>query len=208
MHSIPYVYHIVDEKKNKFNTTLSFHIHEKNYNKTIPIQCISFRFWEDIEHVLNDFDFTVCQFGFNGQKLYTGDNSFEDLRNRMIKFNVVRGDAATLFHLKKYLQRGFKVAEEHKHYLEDLEKIALDPSKKMPDAGDYLIVGQSPNSINNGARAERVVIESWQRLEDLPNQTEVPVGPQLPPHVNRSSYVTIPSYWNITTNITNNTISL
>jgi len=94
--SIPYVYHIVTEKQNKYNITFGYHIYEKGYNKTVPLQLISFKFWNTLEELLEGFDFTVCQFGFNGRQLYTGDTALEDLRTRTIKFNnMARSDIAT-----------------------------------------------------------------------------------------------------------------
>ena len=109
MNSIPYCYHVVGETKNKYNTTYQFHISEGGYNKTIAVQFVSFRFWSRIEELLDGFDFTACQFGFDGERLVIGDTALEDVRSRVIRFNNVRDSVATAIHLKKYLDKGFSI---------------------------------------------------------------------------------------------------
>jgi hypothetical protein len=122
--SLPYVHRIVsDAKSNQYNTTLKYHIYDKGYNKTITLQLISFKFFNNIQELLDGFDFTVCQFGFDGRKLYSGDTSFDDLRNREIIFNNVLDNVATGIHLEKYTKIGFKIPESQKQrYEEILEK--------------------------------------------------------------------------------------
>ena len=123
--SIPYVYHIVTEKTNSYNTTFGFHIHENGYNKTVTVQYVSCRFCDSLEKLLSGFDFTACQFGFDGSHLISGDTSFEDLKNRIIRLNEFRASNATLIHLEKYLKRGFTVPPDEMKKIEALIK----PSK-------------------------------------------------------------------------------
>ena len=123
--SIPYVYHVVTEKTNSYNTTFGFHIYDRGYNKTVTVQFISCRFCDSLEKLLSGFDFTACQFGFDGSHLISGDTSFEDLKNRIIRLNEFRASNATLIHLEKYLKRGFKVPPDEMKKIEALIK----PSK-------------------------------------------------------------------------------
>jgi hypothetical protein len=153
--SIPYVYHIVTEKQNKYNITFGFHICERGYNKTIPVQLISFRLCNSIEELLSGFDFTVCQFGFDGQRLYTGDTAFDDLKNRAIRFNDVRDTTATAFHLKKYLAKGFKIPfDQQKRFDELMLNVAknskLSPKEIMSEDYHYPRPVPEPISVDSG----------------------------------------------------------
>ncbi len=122
--SLPYAHRIVsDPKSNQYNTSLKYHIHYKGYNKTITLQLVSFRFFDNIKALLDGFDFTACQFGFDGQTLYTGDTSLGDLRNREIIFNNVLDNVATGIHVEKYTKIGFKIPSSQKQrYDEIIEK--------------------------------------------------------------------------------------
>src|SRR4051812_36021495 len=113
--SMPYVQRIVSQPKaNDYNTSLNYHVHSRGFNKTIKLQLISFSFYKDIESLFDGFDFTVCQFAFDGQKIYTGETSLDDLRNREIIFNNVRDNYASGVHLEKYIKNGFKIPDSQK----------------------------------------------------------------------------------------------
>ena len=130
--SIPYVYHVVTEKKNDYNITFGFHIYEKGYNKTVPLQYVSFRHCNSLEELLNGFDFTVCQFGFDGQRLMIGDTALEDLKSRIIRFNNVANCANTAYHVKKYLERGFIIPPDQQQRFEELLRGYPVPPRKDP----------------------------------------------------------------------------
>jgi hypothetical protein len=132
--SIPYVYHVVTEKKNDYNITFGFHIYEKGYNKTVPLQFVSFRLCNSLEELLNSFDFTVCQFGFDGQRLMVGDTSLEDLKSRIIRFNNVADCANTAYHVKKYLDKGFSIPPDQQQHFEELMKKSCILPRKEPDS--------------------------------------------------------------------------
>jgi hypothetical protein len=131
MNSIPYCYHVVGETKNKYNTTYQFHICDKEYNKTIAVQFVSFRFWSRIEELLDGFDFTACQFGFDGERIVVGDTALEDVRRRVIRFNNVRDSVATAVHLKKYMEKGFSIpTTELPKFNEIMEALKKSPTPK------------------------------------------------------------------------------
>jgi len=132
LNSIPYVHHIVGEKSNKYNTTYSFHINEKGYNKTVAIQAISFRYWSGVEELIDGFDFTACQFGFDGRKLFSGDTAFDDLRTRTIRFNKIHDPRATIIHLNKYITKGFKIPPDQQQKFDDI-KLKSKNEKKLVD---------------------------------------------------------------------------
>jgi len=128
--TIPYGNRIVSEAKtNRFNTSLKYHVHNGNYDKTIVLQLISFKFFDSLTSVVDSFDFTACQFGFDGEKLYVGDTSFEDLKNREIIFHNVTDKVATGFHLKKYETIGFKIPESQKQKYDEIVMASPEQTK-------------------------------------------------------------------------------
>ena len=168
LNSIPYVHHIVGEKSNKYNTTYQFHIHDRGYNKTIAVQCVCFKFWSSLEELLDGFDFTACQFGFDGYRMLVGDTSFEDLRTRTIRFNKVHDSVATAVHLDKYIKKGFKIppSEQQKFdeiikaFAEKKNKPATISSLSSSDDEGYPLPEPTPVSIINTLDS-LVSFDSW-----------------------------------------------
>jgi hypothetical protein len=113
MLSIPYTHRIVSEpKSNSYNTSFKYCVKCGDRNKLFTIQLVSFKFFPDIQTMLNDFDFTACQFGYDGINLYTGDTSLDDVRNREIIYNKISDSYATSRHVRKYTDIGFKISEQ------------------------------------------------------------------------------------------------
>jgi len=173
--SIPYVYHIVTEKTNKYNTTFGFHIYERDYNKTVTVQFISCRFCDSLEKLLSGFDFTACQFGFNGSHLIVGDTSFDDLKSRTIRFNDVRNTTATAIHLKKYLDRGFKLPPDQAKKLEDLLRALANKPKTLGE----IIDGRTLDD-DEGYPSPEEVRPSGLTNYDLTSRWGVPVPSEQP----------------------------
>lgn len=65
--------------------------------------------WYDftLEHVLNRFDYTICQFGTDLQDIYSFEGCVEDLNNRELKLNIKRQDDTFAYRFKKYMSEGF-----------------------------------------------------------------------------------------------------
>ena len=189
LNSIPYVYHIVTEKKNDYNITFGFHIYERNrYNKTIPLQYISFRFCNSLEELLNSFDFTVCQFGFDGQQLLIGDTTLEDLKNRIIRFNSVASCSNTAHHVKKYLDKGFTVPPDQQQRFEELirasgispKKIDKDPISNGERSSNQLFAERLTSIAEDGYPAPRPN-SNGSVIENTPNNlwADIPVMPTM-----------------------------
>jgi hypothetical protein len=130
INSIPYCNCVVGEEDKYYNTTYLFHINDKDYNKTIAIQFISFKFWSSLVKVLEEFDFTACQFGYDGENLVAPALSFQDLKDRVIRLNKVEDPLSTALHLKKYLEKGFNVLESEKQKVEKILKASRDTAEK------------------------------------------------------------------------------
>lgn len=122
MKSIPYDYHVISSTSNKYNISFNFHIYENGYNKTVKVQGVNFKFHDDVEQLISGFDFTACQFAFDGTNLYSGDTSFDDLRERKIIFNNVHDLVASGVHLRKYLNIGFTIPESQNEMANNILK--------------------------------------------------------------------------------------
>lgn len=139
MRTIPYESHVLSEKINSYNISMSFHVNRNDYNQTVKIQCIYFKYFVDINHLLDSFDFTACQFGFDGTNLYTGETSLEDLKNRQIIFHNVCDNVATGLHLRKYIDRGFVVPDSQLGKLKEITIVLEDKAKKDENNWDASI---------------------------------------------------------------------
>ncbi len=73
MNAYPYVNNILNEKKNKYNTTYTVHVNEGKFDKTIDVQLIGMYYNRCLDLLLDTFDFSVCQFGFDGRDIRMGD---------------------------------------------------------------------------------------------------------------------------------------
>jgi len=123
MRGVPYSTKILKESSNGYNTTFDFHIYERGkINKIQKIQFVCAVFCETPLKLIDSFDFTVCQFAFDGKTLYTGNDSFVHLKERKIVFHNIRDIYATTAHLKKYVDRGFNIPSEESEKFEKLKK--------------------------------------------------------------------------------------
>lgn len=72
------------------------------------IQCIRFKFYENAEAVVDSFDFTICQFAFDGTELTTGDYSLWDLGRQRLAVNKITFPVSSMRRVLKYAAQGFK----------------------------------------------------------------------------------------------------
>lgn len=76
-------------------------------DKVRDIQCIRFSYYPSAEAVIDSFDFTVCQFVFDGRTLTCGDHALWDLGRKRLAVHKVTYPVATMRRLLKYTQQGF-----------------------------------------------------------------------------------------------------
>jgi len=190
--SMPYVHRIVSTPiANRYNTSLSYHIHSRGFNKTVKLQLISFAFTKDIEELLNSFDFTACQFAYDGQMLYSGDNSFEDLRNREIIFRNIRDNYSTSVHVEKYLRLGFKVPENLKQKWDVIRGVINNFSYNSAEPPRSSYVG-SATLDDEYPRPENNLSNNNNRGVNLVQLTQMP---PMPPARQERSIPTASSWW-------------
>ena len=96
------------------------------YEPEFTVQAITTKWYANITEVLDSFDFTLCQFGYDGTQLVCGDYSMWDLgRRRLVPHRISYG-TASLRRLLKYTKQGFTICGGG--LSEFLEKVAADPA--------------------------------------------------------------------------------
>lgn len=75
--------------------------------KSIKVQEILIDSYRSPEHLIDEFDFTICQFAYDGDKLYCGDHSLWDLARKRLVINKITYPVASMRRLIKYTQQGY-----------------------------------------------------------------------------------------------------
>jgi hypothetical protein len=71
------------------------------------VQCIRFAFYNSAAAVIDSFDYTICQFAFDGTKLYLGDFALWDLGRKRLAIHKITFPVATMRRMLKYTSQGF-----------------------------------------------------------------------------------------------------
>lgn len=74
----------------------------------IDVQCIRFAFYASAEEVIDSFDFTICQFAFDGINLTAGSYSLWDLGRKRLAVHRVTFPVSSMRRVLKYASQGFK----------------------------------------------------------------------------------------------------
>jgi hypothetical protein len=78
-------------------------------SKPIDIQAIKFQYYANMSEVIDSFDFTICQFAFNGNNVVMGDYSLWDLGRKRLAINKITYPVSTMRRALKYGKQGFTV---------------------------------------------------------------------------------------------------
>lgn len=79
------------------------------YLPEMEIQLINFQFFESPEAVIDSFDFTICQFAFDGEHFYIGEFSLWDLARAKLVVHKITYGVASVRRMMKYANQGFTV---------------------------------------------------------------------------------------------------
>lgn len=71
------------------------------------IQLIRFKFYRAASEVIDSFDYTICQFAFDGTTLTVGDYSLWDLGRKRLAVHKITYPVASMRRLIKYQKQGF-----------------------------------------------------------------------------------------------------
>lgn len=96
------------------------------YLPEMEIQLIKFRWYETAEEVIDSFDFTLCQFAYDGQNIFMSDFALWDVARKKIVPHKITFGTSSLRRLMKYANQGFTACGGC--LSEILEQVARDPS--------------------------------------------------------------------------------
>jgi hypothetical protein len=95
------------------------------YLPELKLQAINFQYFGSPEAVIDSFDFTICQFAFDGTHIYMGYWSLYDLaRKRLVPHRVTYG-VSTIRRIIKYCNQGYTVCSGGLATI--LEEVAANP---------------------------------------------------------------------------------
>ncbi len=97
------------------------------------IQECKLNYFPTIEECLKSFDFTICQFGWDGFRFYVGPYSLLDTGEMRLKVNTIRYQVNTIRRIAKYLNQGFTISNEE--LAEILLEISKEPQKIAETVG-------------------------------------------------------------------------
>lgn len=81
----------------------------KTAQEELKVQAIKFRYYESLEQVIDSFDFTLSQFGFDGEYIYMSDFALWDVARKKIVPHKITYATSSLRRLLKYGAQGFSV---------------------------------------------------------------------------------------------------
>lgn len=91
--------HLENEHQIEFRGTID--------DEPVKIQLIRFAYYKTAEQVIDSFDFTICQFVFDGMTLTCGDYSLWDLARKRLAIHKVTYPLSTMRRVLKYTNQGF-----------------------------------------------------------------------------------------------------
>jgi hypothetical protein len=92
----------------------------------VKLQLVKIDYYKDVESLLNSFDFTICQFAYDGENLYCGKYSLWDLSRKRLAIHKITYAIPSMRRIIKYSKQGFYACSG---FLADfLTSIASEPS--------------------------------------------------------------------------------
>lgn len=92
----------------------------------LKVQAIRIEYFESLDAVLESFDFSICQCGFDGARMAFGPWTLWDLANNKLVPGRLRYGASSLRRVIKYTRQGFTICGGG--LADMLEQVAADPS--------------------------------------------------------------------------------
>jgi hypothetical protein len=77
------------------------------------IQCVTFKYFDNIEELFKSFDINVCRIAYDGTNVVYGENVLNEINNNKLKFNEgsIYYPSVTLKRLVKYVKMGYDVED-------------------------------------------------------------------------------------------------
>lgn len=98
---------ITNLKQNDANLSFDIELIIDEKPLVINIQLIIISYYAGPEVLFESFDYTLCQFATDGERLFCGDTALFDVANNKIVVNKITYPVASLRRLLKYTKQGF-----------------------------------------------------------------------------------------------------
>lgn len=92
----------------------------------LKIQLIKITYYSNLNDVLDSFDYTICQFGYDGTNFVVSDFAMVDLANKKLVPHKITYGVSSLRRLLKYTNQGFTVCAGG--LAEILKQVSENPS--------------------------------------------------------------------------------
>lgn len=103
----------------------------KVYLPEMKIQVIHFRYFQSPEELIDSFDYTICQFAYNGEEVIMGDFSLWDAAKKVLIPHKLSFATSSLRRMLKYTKQGFTVCAGGLSNF--LEQVVRDPASIHSD---------------------------------------------------------------------------
>jgi len=112
------------------------------------IQCVTFKYFDNIESLFKSFDINVCRIAYDGNNIIYEDTVLNDIKENKLKFNdgSIYYPSVTLKRLVKYIKMGYDIDDIH---LKSLTHAFYKSKKKEIDILDQDLLSKKHVEINN-----------------------------------------------------------
>ncbi len=107
------------------------------------IQCVTFKYFDNIEELFKSFDINVCRIAYDGTNVIYEDGVLNDINNNKMKFNEgsIYYPSVTLKRLVKYVKMGYDIEDVD---LKTLTHAFYKSKKKAIDILDQDLLTKRP----------------------------------------------------------------
>lgn len=91
----------------------------------IEFNIIKYRTYKSLEEVLDSFDYTICQFGWNGSNIYYTKEALRDLAGNRLILHKCTFATSSVRRMIKYAEKGFTICPKTISGI--LKEVATDP---------------------------------------------------------------------------------
>ncbi len=77
----------------------------------IKVQLINKRVYDDVYDLLESFDFTACQFAWDGETFYTSRQAVKDVKKKYLRLHRMTFPTATFKRMYKYRGKGYYIGD-------------------------------------------------------------------------------------------------
>ncbi len=80
--------------------------------RDLKVQCIAKHFYLNDTHLVDSFDFTICQAAYDGTSITVAKKMIESVKRKSLYINQITYPVASINRLFKYKQKGYTISEK------------------------------------------------------------------------------------------------